>query len=173
MEVHTLLLTKFDYPVSFKMSSEEFSLSWGQFGSSIKTAFKNLLNDQHFTDVTLVSEDNKQIKAHKVILSSSSKFFNQILLDNPHQHPLLFLKGISHSDLLAIVKFIYLGQTEVAQDDLNEFMGAAKVLQVQGLNETQEHIKNEYNPEQDSKPQNDVDTGYTPLKCYKIHCNNF
>ena len=43
--------------------------------------------------VTLVSADSKQIKAHKVILSSRSKFFNQILLENPHQHPLRMIFG--------------------------------------------------------------------------------
>ena len=33
-------------------------------------AFKNLLNDEHFTDVTLVTGDDKQIRAHKVENSS-------------------------------------------------------------------------------------------------------
>ena len=122
------------------MSSETFSLSWNQFGSSAQSTFRNLINDQNFTDVTLVSSDNKQIKAHKVILSSCSKFFNQILLSNPHQHPLLFLKDIRYSDLLSIIKFIYLGQTHVTQTDLDHFMAAAKVLQIEGLNENEEPV---------------------------------
>jgi hypothetical protein len=124
------------------MSGEKFSLSWNEFGSNVANTFKNLLSDTKFTDVTLVSADSKQIKAHKVVLSSCSSFFSQILQENPHQHPLLFLKGISHSDLLAIVKFIYLGQTEVAQDDLDHFMEAAQVLQIQGLHENKTSVPN-------------------------------
>merc|ERR1719186_2256700 len=120
------------------MTTEKLSLSWNEFGSSAQRTFRNLLNDQYFTDVTLVSCDHKQIKAHKVILSSSSQFFNQILLSNPHQHPLLFLKDICYSDLFSIIKFIYLGHTEVTQTDLDHFMEAAKVLQIEGLNENEE-----------------------------------
>ena len=123
-----------------RMSSEKFSLSWNEFGTCAQSTFRNLIDDKDFTDVTLVSCDRKQIKAHKVILSSCSQFFHQILLENPHQHPLLFLKDIRHSDLLSIVKFIYLGQTEVTQEDLNHFMEAAEVLEIQGLNENEKPI---------------------------------
>ena len=119
------------------MASEKYSLSWKEFGTSAESTFRNLIDDKDFTDVTLVSCDSKQIKAHKVILSASSKFFHHILLENPHQHPLLFLKDIRHSDLLSIVRFIYLGQTEIIQEDLNMFMDAANVLQIQGLNENE------------------------------------
>ena len=124
------------------MPGEKFSLKWNQFGSSTQNTFRNLLNDQNFADVTLVSGDNKQIKAHKVILSSCSKFFNQILLSNTHPHPLLFLKDICHSDLLSIIQFVYLGQTEVTQDDLDHFMEAAKALQIEGLIENHNRVTN-------------------------------
>ena len=142
------------------MSAEKFSLSWNEFGRNVEHTFKTLLNDKNFTDVTLVSADSKQIKAHKVILSSRSKFFNQILLENPHQPPLLFLKGIRHSDLLAIVQFIYLGQTEVAQDDLNHFMEAAKVLQVQGLNENDEPVPDFNDKEKEMKPYSNQEANF-------------
>ena len=90
------------------MAAAKFSLSWSEFDSTVINTFKNLLSDKHFTDVTLVSEDGKQVKAHKVVLSSCSPFFNKVLLETPHQQPLIFLKGIKHSELLAIVQFIYL-----------------------------------------------------------------
>ena len=125
------------------MATEKFSLSWNQFGSNAQNTFQNLVNDQNFTDVTLVSADHKQINAHKVILSSSSQFFKEILLKNPHPHPLVFLKDIRHNDLLSIINFIYLGQTEVGQEELEQFMAAAKVLQVEGLNEKEENITEE------------------------------
>jgi len=136
------------------MSAEKFRLSWDEFGRNVEGTFKSLLNDHNFTDVTLVSADSKQVKAHKAVLSSSSNFFKQILLKNPHQHPLLFLNGIQHSDLVAIVKFIYVGQTEVAQEDINHFMDAAQVLQIQGLNEEKqlEHVTNLRNETKNIEP---------------------
>ena len=43
-----------------------------------------------FLDVTLASEDRKQIEAHKVILTVSSPFFQNLLKKNKHPHPLIY-----------------------------------------------------------------------------------
>merc|ERR1719186_1825352 len=114
---------------------EKVSLSWSEFGSCASNTFIDLLSDQDFTDVTLVCDDDKQIKAHKVILSSCSPLFRGILKNNPHQHPLIYLNGIQFDNLQSVIKFIYLGQTEVEQDDLEMFMKAGKELQIKGLSE--------------------------------------
>ena len=117
------------------MFNEKYNLNWNEFGSSTVETFKELLSDEEFTDVTLACDDDKQIKAHKAILCSSSTFFKRILKKNPHQHPLVYLKGINQESLQSIVQFIYLGQTEVAQDNLDIFMTAAKELEIRGLTE--------------------------------------
>ena len=52
------------------MSAEHFNLTWDQFETSVGSSFRELLNDKDFTDVTLVTEDDEQIKAHKVVLST-------------------------------------------------------------------------------------------------------
>jgi len=116
------------------MSSETFNLSWNDFDICTRKTFSDLLSDQDFTDVTLVCVDKKQIKAHKVILSACSPFFRSLLLSNPqHPHPLVYLKGVKYSDLLSIIQFIYLGQTQVEQTNLETFMLTAKELEIQGL----------------------------------------
>ena len=115
------------------MSTEKCSLSWKNFGTSAENTLRKLFDDKDFTDVTLISSDMKRIKAHKVIISSCSQFFNQILVESPNQHPLLFLKDIRYCDLLSILNFIYIGQAEVLNEDLNRFMEAASVLQIEGL----------------------------------------
>jgi len=89
---------------------------------------------QEFADVTLVCDENKQLKAHKVVLSSCSEFFRNILVNNPHQHPLLYLTGVSFHDLQALVDFAYLGETEVKQEHLESFLTVAKILKIKGLN---------------------------------------
>ena len=117
-------------------SYEKFNLNWNEFGSCTVDTFKELLSDQDFTDVTLACDDDKHLKAHKAILSSCSPFFKKILKKNPHQHPLVYLKGVDYSSLQSIIQFIYLGQTEVGQEDLEPFLAAAKDLEIRGLNET-------------------------------------
>ena len=53
------------------------------------------MNDQAFTDVTLATLDNQHVSAHKIILSSGSTFFKNILVRNLHQNPLIYLKDIT------------------------------------------------------------------------------
>ena len=108
------------------MTPEKYNLSWNGFEQSSSNAFRELLSENEFADVTLATGDGKQIKAHKVILSSSSPFFRTILLQNMHQHPLLYLKGINHAELSLIIKFVYLGQVEVSESKLSLFLEAAK-----------------------------------------------
>ena len=117
------------------MGDANFNLSWNEFSASATNTFKNLFVKKEFSDVTLVCEDDKTINAHKFILCSSSSFFEKILLLNPHKNPMIYLKGIKFKELESIVRFIYLGQTEVRQIDLSDFIEAAKDLHINGLKE--------------------------------------
>ena len=113
--------------------SSKYHLAFDNFEASTSNAFQNLLTNRDFTDVTLACEDDGQVQAHKVILSSMSSFFHKILLKNPHQHPLIYLKGIKLKDLEKIMNFIYMGETEVAKEDLENFMISANELEINGL----------------------------------------
>ena len=117
------------------MFSEKFNLCWNKFESFAAQTFRDLYLDQTFADVTLATDDCKQIQAHKNILSSVSPFFKRILVDNPHQHPLLYLKGVKYNQLQAILKFVYLGQVEIPQEFLSDFVSTAKDLEIKGLSE--------------------------------------
>ena len=86
-------------------SSEKFSLKWNEFQENISVAFSNLREDKTFTDVTLVSEDGQQMEVHKIILTASSPFFMNILTNNKHPTPLIYLKGFK---LTAITFRFYL-----------------------------------------------------------------
>merc|ERR1712025_1021662 len=107
-----------------KMGAEKFCLRWNDFETNVSSAFRELRDDKDFFDVTLAC-DNDQIQAHKVILSACSPFFRNILRRNSHQHPLLYLKGVKHRDLLAILNFMYQGEVSVAQEELNIFLSVA------------------------------------------------
>ena len=117
------------------MIDEKFNLLWDNFKSSTVKTFRDLWEDQTFADVTLLTADAKQVLVHKVILSSSSPFFRNIFVMNPHQNILLYLKGTKYDDLMRILKFIYTGECEVANEELTEFLDTGKILQIQGLME--------------------------------------
>jgi len=113
-------------------SSEKFCLRWNDFERNISGAFRELREDKDFFDVTLACDDD-QIQAHKVILSACSPFFRTILRRNRHEHPLLFLKGVKYVDLVSVLNFMYHGEVNVAQEELNSFLAVAEDLKVKGL----------------------------------------
>ena len=118
------------------MASEKFCLRWNDFESNISVAFRELRDDKDFFDVTLACDD-EQIQAHKVILSACSPFFRSVLRRNPHAHPLLYLKGVKYSDLQSVLNFMYHGEVNVAQEELNSFLAVAEELRVKGLTQSQ------------------------------------
>jgi len=122
------------------MGSEKFCLRWNDFESNISGAFKELRDDKDFFDVTLACED-EQIQAHKVILSACSPFFRNILRRHPNPNPLLYLKGVKYTDIQAVLNFMYHGEVNVAQEELNSFLAVAEDLRVKGLTQNKSEME--------------------------------
>ena len=119
------------------MSSDEnwFFFSHKEFDVSAQKWLRSLWNDQDFVDVTLATADDRHINVHKVILSSASPFFRNILLKNVHTNPLIYLKDILYEDLSPILEFVYNGECGVANERLENFLVSAKELGITGLNQ--------------------------------------
>ena len=81
------------------MSTADITISHPGFQTQAQDTVRSLWKDDDFADVTLASVDDKQVKAHKAVLSSCSPFFKNILLKNPHQSPLLYLGNLHSSQL--------------------------------------------------------------------------
>ena len=113
--------------------SEKLCLQWNDFQENVNTAFGSLRQDNDFADVTLACEDGQQIEAHKVILASSSPFFQNLLKRNQHPHPLIYMRGVKSEVLLAIVDFLYCGEANVFQENLDSFLAIAEELKLKGL----------------------------------------
>jgi len=132
-------------------NSEHFCLRWNDFESNISQAFREIRDEKDFFDVTLACED-EQVQAHKVILSACSPFFRTILRRNRHDHPLLYLKGVKYAEILSILNFMYHGEVNVAQDELNSFLAVAEELRVKGLTQnSQDTSKQQEKTEHQSK----------------------
>ena len=55
---------------------------------------KELMMNEDFSDLTLVTEDKKQIKANVNILSTCSPFFRDILNKEKHSNQIMYLRGV-------------------------------------------------------------------------------
>ena len=71
---------------------------------------KELMMNEDFSDVTLVTKDKKQIKANINILSACSPIFKDILKKVKVSSTVMYLRGIKYSELDSIMQFIYLGE---------------------------------------------------------------
>ena len=118
--------------------SEKICLQWNNFNENVITAFGSLRDDNDFSDVTLACENGQQVEAHKVILATLSPFFKMLLGRNKHPHPLIYMRGVKYANLLAILEFLYRGEANLFQDDLDSFLAIAEELQLKGLIGTSE-----------------------------------
>jgi len=143
------------------MGSEKFCLKWNDFESNISVAFRELREDKDFFDVTVLCDDD-QIQAHKVILSACSPFFKSVLRRNNHQHPLLYIKGVKFKELQAVLNFMYHGEVNVAQEELNTFLAVAEDLKIKGLtqNQSNDHGKagNTVRPSNNHDRKHDIES---------------
>ena len=113
--------------------SEKLCLQWNDFQDNVNSAIGSLRGDCDFVDVTLACEDGQQFDVHKVILAASSPFFQNVLRRNKHPHPLIFMRGVKAENLSAIIDFLYCGEANVFQENLDSFLVIAEELQLKGL----------------------------------------
>ena len=120
---------------------DKLCVQWNDFKESVTSSFAELRGDTEFADVTLACEDGQQVETHKVVLVTSSPFFLNILKRNKHPHPLIFMRGVKPENLMAMVDFLYYGEANVHQINLDSFLALAEDLQLKGLrgNQTEKH----------------------------------
>ena len=115
------------------MKQQTTNFKWKTHGKKTSNAFTSIFNQNDFADVTLVCEDQTQLTAHKVVLGACSPVLRDILLNNPHPHPLIYLSGVKQYEMQSILQFMYLGETAIAQDRIEYVKDVAKMFQVNDL----------------------------------------
>ena len=78
-------------------------------------------------------EDSAAVRAHKVVLSACSPYFQKIFVDNPGKHPIVVLKDVRVWEMQCILDFMYKGETSVPEPQLTSLIKAAESLKVRGL----------------------------------------
>ena len=96
----------------------------------MKTRF-DLFESKRFSDVTLVTNDQTQFEAHKIILAGSSNIFKKLLSSfSGDRSSLIFLNGFQRNELRDILQYIYLGNVPVQEKRVKEFLRVASELQI-------------------------------------------
>ena len=110
--------------------SQDFSFSWFNFTEHLHHLFADLYKEESYADVTLVSSDQFEFKAHKIVLSACSPVLKKIIDDNHGDLPLVYQTKIKSQEMEAILHFIYMGKGKFYQERMEEFIKAAKDLEL-------------------------------------------
>ena len=113
---------------------EKYNLTWHSHADHWRDTLKELMTSEEFADVTLVTDDKKQFQAHRNILSACSPVFKNILQQNSNNtNPVIYLRGIQHSEMESIMQFIYLGEARFNEERISEFLQVSKNLEIKNL----------------------------------------
>ncbi|EFN76033.1 protein abrupt isoform X1 [Harpegnathos saltator] len=113
-------------------SSQLYSLSWGEFSSSLVSSVQLLRGHGDLVDVTLAA-GGRSFPAHKIVLCAASPFLLDLLKSTPCQHPVVMLAGIGADDLESLLEFVYRGEVSVEPSQLPSLLQAAHCLCIHGL----------------------------------------
>ena len=114
-------------------SSEKFCLKWNDFQTNVAKSFSQLRQETGLFDVTLVSSDQQQVSAHRLVLSACSEFFKTIFYSNTHSHPLLYHDGVDSGEINLMMDYIYQGEVQIYQESLDRFLEIANKFKLDGL----------------------------------------
>ena len=113
---------------------QQYCLRWNNHQHNLLSVFEDLLNHEAFVDVTLAC-DGLQLKAHKMVLSACSPYFQSMLYNTPDRHPIVFLRDVRYHEMKALLEFMYRGEVSVDQENLSSLLKVAEGLKIKGLAE--------------------------------------
>ena len=114
------------------------NVSWDTHSSHVMEMMNGLLTAETSKDVVLVCDDQIKLRAHQFVLKAFSPVFESILSDSaPVGNPLIYLRGVNHIEMEALLNFIYMGETTLPQDRMSEFLNLGQEFQIKDVNQFQ------------------------------------
>ena len=117
---------------------QQYCLRWNNHQHNLLSVFEDLLNHEAFVDVTLAC-DGLNLKAHKMVLSACSPYFQSMFYNTPDKHPVVFLKDVRYEEMKALLEFMYRGEVSVDQEHLSSLLKVAESLKIKGLADVNEN----------------------------------
>jgi len=111
---------------------QQYCLRWNNHQHNLLSVFEDLLNHEAFVDVTIAC-DGLNLKAHKMVLSACSPYFQSMFYNTPDKHPVVFLKDVRYDEMKALLEFMYRGEVSVDQENLSSLLKVAEGLKIKGL----------------------------------------
>ena len=115
------------------MHQEKYNLTWRTYTDHLRGMLHEMMKSEELTDVTLVCDDKKQFRAHRVVLSACSSVFESIIDELPGNNSVIYLRGIQHQEMESILEFMYLGVATFYQERMKEFLHVAKNLEIKEI----------------------------------------
>ena len=131
-------------------------MNWDSFADHLKDMMKDMFTSDDFSDVTIITEDQKRFRAHKNILAASSPVLKELLKGQHEANQILFMRGTSSAEIKSILDFIYFGTVTVDNEKVHELVDLAKDLRIKQLENIHSMEKEE---EVDDTPFLDADFG--------------
>ena len=116
---------------------QQYCLRWNNHQHNLLSVFEDLLNHEAFVDVTIAC-DGLNLKAHKIVLSACSPYFQSMFYNTPDKHPVVFLKDVRYDEMKALLEFMYRGEVSVDQENLSSLLKVAEGLKIKGLADVSE-----------------------------------
>ena len=113
--------------------SENMSVKWNDYQNTVISSFRQMRDDNNFSDVTLVGDDGCEVQAHKLILSSCSSIFQTMLKKSGKSYSFIYMRGVNTDILNAFLDYIYLGETCMSEENLEEFLAFGIDMKVHGI----------------------------------------
>ena len=89
-----------------------------------------------FTDVTLVTEDGGHIQAHQLVLGFHSPVLRKLFRlasGSSQTQVLVYLRGVKRDCLDLLMRLVYMGEVEVDNKLLDEFIALGRELDIVGI----------------------------------------
>ncbi|GLG94619.1 Kelch-like protein diablo [Gryllus bimaculatus] len=122
------------------MADTTLSVTWKDHTSELATGYHSLLENNFLVDCT-ISAEGQSLKAHRLILSACSPYFQMLFCEEIGKHPFVILVDASFETLKAVIDFVYRGETQIAEGNLKAFLALAQSLQIKGLNAFSKNYK--------------------------------
>ena len=123
---------------------KQYFIAWDSFPINLLQYIKEIAYGNVFTDVTLVSDDKVEFRAHQVILACFSEIFRDCVPE--HQDTItILLPGIKSNVLQVLIDFIYTGNTTFEVNNMvkvEDLLEAGRCLRIQGIKEANFHQQN-------------------------------
>ncbi len=137
----------------YKTEKNQFIFKSTQYHVEFTNNLYQLKNLQKFCDVILKTNDNKSLKAHKIILSCGSEYFRTLFTTeyfmeaNESSNNEFLVIDANLESLNQIIDFLYTGKIVINEINVNNLLATSRFLQIENIVEACcIYLENNLNP---------------------------